>query len=899
MRPQPVLSRWSGAWLLFFTLAFAAVPVSGQGPGTLTGRVVDTESGLPLATAAIQLQGAASGSVATDNQGQFRFSVGSGTYSLVITLLGYQPQRVDGVRVVQGEVTTVTVRLASQAVLLNPVTVSVGGREEKALDAPANVQVIGSEQIRERIAQTAVDHIRSVPGVDVAQTGIAQSNVVVRGFNNVFSGALLAITDNRYAQVPSLRVNVLGFIPVSDLDLDRIEVVLGPGAALYGPNASGGVMHMITTSPIDRPGNSVALTGGERSVFQANFRTALRVNDRFGFKVSGQYFQGRDWEYVDPVEQAAKVANPTNARIANRDFDAQRLGGEARLDFRPTESSEFIVNAGTNNSVSSIELTGIGAGQADNWKYSYLQGRYRIGNFFAQAFLNQSDAGETYLLRTGQPIVDRSRMAAAQLQHNFDLGERQNFVYGLDLQRTEPRTEGTITGRNEDDDTIEEAGVYLHSTTGLTDRLDLVAAIRYDYHSRLEDPNLSPRVALSFTPAENQNFRLTFNRAFSTPTTNNLFLDLVAGRIPVGAVGYDVRTRGVPASGFTFSDRCPGGVGGFCMRTPFAPGQLPANGLPLWNGLVSQLVPAQLAPALLSPGTRPGDPVIQSLLRRFDQEGASRGTPFVPDPGVEDIGRIRSTITNSLEVGYKGIIGDRLLLSADLYSNQVTDFVGPLRVETPNVFYDPASVQAFVLARLGPLIQGGLVSQQQAVQIIQGLASVPLGTVAPDQSTTPDLILTYRNFGDVSFWGADVGAQFLATDRLSFRGSYSYVSDDCFLFSSGTSATGSECSSALDIALNAPRNKGSLSARFGDVARGFSVEGRTRFASSFPMNSGVFVGTVEGHTMIDANVSWKLPALAGATATLSGTNLFNQSRAQFIGAPEIGRLLLLRLQYDF
>lgn len=887
----------SGALLLLGALAS---PLTAQN-GTLTGRVVDTETLQPVPTALVEVQGPQSANLVVDAQGQFRFSLPEGTYTVVVGRVGYQPARFDGVRVTAGQTTELSVVLSSQALLLNPITVtSTPGRPTKAVDAPSSTTVIGPEIIRERPALTATEHLRAVPGVDIAQTGITQGNVVARGFNNVFSGSLLAITDNRYAHVPSLRVNVMSFIPTNDADLDRIEVVLGPGAALYGPNAASGVLHMITSSPLDRQGSTVSVAGGERSIFQTTFRTAHAPSEAFGFKVSGQYFQGRDWEYRDPAEEAARQANPGNPLIGNRDFDARRWGGEARLDFRPSDDSELIFNAGLNNSVSSIELTGIGAGQSDNWKYSYLQGRYRNGRFFTQAFLNQSDAGDTYLLRTGQSIVDKSRMMAAQIQHGFELGDRQDFTYGIDLQRTEPRTEGTITGRNEDDDIINEVGAYLHSTTGLTDRIDLVAALRVDDHNRLEDLNFSPRVAIAFRPAPAQNFRVTFNRAFSTPTTNNLFLDLVAGRIPItGNIGYDVRTLGVPAGGFSFDDRCDGGVQGLCMRTPFAQGQLPANGLPLWNALVSQLVPAQLQPALLNPGAAPGDPAIASLLRRFDQEGAATGTPFVPDPGVENIGSIRSTITNTFEVGYKGIIGDRLLLSADLYSSRVNDFVGPLRVETPTVFYDPATVQAFVLARLGPLIQGGLVTQQQAAQIIQGLASVPLGTVAPDQLSTPDLILTYRNFGDVDFWGADLAAQFLASERLSLRGSYSFVSEDCFLFS-GTGPAGEDvCSSALDIALNAPKNKGSVSARFDDIRSGFAAEGRVRFTAGFPMNSGVFVGRVEGHTVFDANVNYRIAPLPGAAVSLAATNLFGTKHRQFIGAPELGRLLLLRLTYDF
>ena len=74
-----------------------------------------------------------------------------------------------------------------------------------------------------------------------------------------------------------------------------------------------------------------------------------------------------------------------------------------------------------------------------------------------------SDAGTpagdgTFGLRTGQAVVDQSRTMAAQFQYGFDLGSWQSLTYGVDWQRTEPRTGGTINGRNEDDDIISEIG---------------------------------------------------------------------------------------------------------------------------------------------------------------------------------------------------------------------------------------------------------------------------------------------------------------------------------------------------------------------------------------------------------------------------------------------------------
>ena len=739
--------------------------------------------------------------------------------------------------------------------------------------------------------------MKALPGVDLVQTGLQQSSVVSRGFNNVFSGSLLVLADNRYARVPSLRFNAYNLIPTTNMDMERIEVLLGPGAALYGPNSAKGVMHIITTSPIDDPGTRISLAGGERSVFHGTFRHASRVSEQWGFKISGQYFRGDDWEFIDPREvferQVDSIGNPTNRnlRIANRDFGAGRWSGETRLDFRPSDDAELIFSGGVNTLLSSIELTDVGAVQADDWRYSYFQTRFRTGRLFAQLFLNTSNAGDTYFLRTGNSIVDKSRMFVAQIQHGFDVGERQNFIYGLDLQRTEPRTDSTIMGRNEDDDEINEAGVYLHSETSLSDRLDLVGAVRLDYHDHLEDLNFSPRVALVFRPAEGQNFRITFNRAFSTPTTTNLFLDLKAGSIGIApGIGYDIQTRGVPEDGFTFNDRCPGGFQDLCMRSPFAPGQLPANAALAWNALIRAFAPAALQPFLVS-----DNPPVQTILRRLDFAEAQKAEPdpaklFPLDPiGPQDIDPIRSTITSTFELGYKGLIADRLLLAADVYRNSIKDFVGPLKVATSTVFLDPLFTAAFIQERLTPVVPPQeLANTVQA--LTEGLAGVPIGNVAPDQSTVPDFITTFRNFGDVDLWGADLAAQLLVSAELSLKGTFSWVSEECFDLNED-----GDCSDGVDIALNAPTTKGSFTAHYGNAAAGFTAEGRVRFVGDFPTNSGVYVGDMEGYTVVDANLGYRLPMVPGATITLTVTNLLNEVHREFIGAPEMGRLVLARL----
>jgi iron complex outermembrane receptor protein len=664
-------------------------------------------------------------------------------------------------------------------------------------------------------------------------------------------------------------------------------------------------MHIITTSPIDDPGTSVSVGGGNQSIFTGAFRQAFRFNEKVGLKVTGQYFRGRDFEYVDPAE----VPSASNPLIAARDFDVERWGGEARLDVRPWQDSRDGVSLtfGMNQLGNSIELTGIGAGQAQDWRYQYGQVQFRRSGLFAQAFLNASNAGDTYLLRTGAPIVDESTLAAAQLQYAFAPIDPLELTAGVDFSKTTPKTGGTITGSNENSDETTEFGAYLSAKFELSEPLDLVAALRMDDHQHLENRVWSPRVGLVYEPIEGQAFRATYNRAFSTPTTNNLFLDISAATIPIfPGVGYDVRTLGVPETGLTWTDQCAGGVGSYCMYSPFAPGtQLPATGTALWNPVVVEALladPAAVAgiyamgldsASFRTAMASPTPAEVASVLRRFNHENFS----FPADQGITPVDRIRPTITTTYEVGYQGVVGERVRLSGSFYRNEIHDFVGPLRVETPSVFLDGASAGAFIAGRLVTAGVPAGPAGSFASSVAPSVAMIPLGTVAPDQRDNSALILTYRNFGDVQLWGADIGFEAALTDRVSALGSYSWASKECF-----DQNADDVCTSSIDLALNAPTHKGSFGLRFSDRGpggTGIEVGARARYSGEFPMNSGVYVGDVESYTVLDANAAYEVPGYEGLIASLTVNNVFDERHQEFIGAPEMGIIAMFQVSYRF
>ena len=863
---------------------FLAFPLAlGAQTASVSGRVTEqvSRAGVENARVAIVAGDVTIRSAITDSTGRYRLTaLPAGRYSLVVIRIGQQLRRTPPFDLAEGQAITMDLEASAAAERLEEVITSASRRTERTMDAPASTAVVSEQAITARAALTTTDHVRTVPGVDVSSGGLIQSNVVTRGFNNVFSGTLLTLTDYRLASVPSLRVNVPYLVSTPPEDIERIEVVLGPGAALYGPNSANGVMHIITKSPFESEGTTVTVGGGERSLARGALRHAQRLGDKVAFRVSGDWLTGEDWHYVDPAE-------PTGTP---RNFDVRRWAADARIDVRPTPGLEWITTYGRATAESAIELTGTsGAAQVADWVNQGVQTRVHREKFFAQLFANFSNSGATKLLRTNSGIVDHSRQYVGQIQQGFTRG-RLDFTLGGDAQITDPRTDGTINGRNEDADRVQEFGEYVHAVAHVTDKFDLSGAARLDQNDRLEGTVFSPRAALVYRPTMGQSLRLTFNSAFVTPANFSLFLDLPSGTIPFGALGqYRVVALGVPKEGFHFRTDC----NGLCMRSPFAaiptgtadPAQyLEADATLRWRSAVEVAIAQNAALAFLRGIPVPTKASVQSKLAVLDPTTKTFRTVLPTD--VLDVEGLKPSHTNAYEAGYKGLIGSRLQLSVDAWFENRRNFIGPSLVETPNVFLDSATTAAYLT---------NFMPAGNAQAIAGGLAKVPVGTISPDHPLTnvpgPDIIVTYRNYGKLDVWGSDFGGEFLIDDRFSVLGSYSWVNRDLF--------SRSDVGGLSDVTLNAPATKASLAGRYRDHQRGRGAELRVRNVAGFPVASGVYNGTVEGYTLLDANLDFAIPSMRRAQFSITGTNLLNDMHREFVGVPEIGRLILTQLRFTF
>ncbi|MFQ5632911.1 MAG: TonB-dependent receptor domain-containing protein, partial [bacterium] len=445
---------------------------------------------------------------------------------------------------------------------------------------------------------------------------------------------------------------------------------------------------------------------------------------------------------------------------------------------------------------------------------------------------------------------------------------------------TRPVTEGTVNGVHENDDAIDEFGLYLQSETDFSEKFKLVLAGRLDNHNRQDAPFFSPRAGLVYALDPGNRLRFSFSRAFTTPTAQNLFLDrLTSPLIPDRLISFsefvrfqpfNVRVRGVPEKGLTFRRDGSGGINGLYMQPvplyfPESQNQalLPADATLLWDKVVeiiTQIQGSGLDYAFRGLQTIPAPTAaeVASVLKLFN---ASTGDFSPVDPAVvSDIRGLESTKTTSFEIGYKSVAKSGLLLDVAVYYNRIKDFTGPLLLETPNVFFDRQSLQDFLIEQ-DALAPGAELDRRSAAQAFARMISqIPLGTVDPNESRYPgDLMLTYRNFGDVNLWGLDLDLAYTPSPYFTLDGNFSHVSKDFFQNERGV----------RDIALNAPQNKFSLGLQAKSPVTAVFFGMRFRHVDKFPVNSGVFVGTVPTYNIFDFNAGIDLPGETGIRLMLT------------------------------
>ena len=567
------LNRQSFQFVVVLLFSVATL-VAQNITGTVSG-----DDGNALAGANVSVEGTDMGA-SSNNDGSFSISgLNDGTYTVTASYIGYSDASAV-VTISGGQAASANLTLEKSNLLLDQVVVSASFKKELVVDSPASVEVFSGEELQARGAASVVDVLANKAGVETMKMGIESSNMTVRGFNSVFSGAIHAVVDNRWTRAPVVNAQLLQFFAPDDSEIERLELVRGPATPMYGPDTQQGVIAVYTKSPFNQ-GSRIAITAGDRDYMKLYARYAHQWGPRAATRVSVKHTTFTDWESNMPLTvneataQGHTYFEPSTIRRGLQttvypfvDFNTSYndpVGGvvnTARDGFKPeamivdmqTElrldlKSTLKINARHAN-ISAIEMTGVGRQFADDadlnqFQVSYSRQDFLGGDLFLNLFTNKNKQETTYNVQTGLVVYDTSSNIAFQMQHNIPLKNGQSLVWGVDVLDRTPETDGTINGQHEDIDDFQNIGAYYSYEKKWGDKLKFVGTGRMDSSNFTrdigEDTLFAPKLALVWSPENVRgNFRLTYGQNIDLPGNFTKNLDIgVARDFVYGGLGIN------------------------------------------------------------------------------------------------------------------------------------------------------------------------------------------------------------------------------------------------------------------------------------------------------------------------------------------------------------------------
>jgi iron complex outermembrane receptor protein len=387
---------------------------------------------------------------------------------------------------------------------------SVSKKEEKLFQTAAAVFVITQEDIRRSGLTSIPELLRLAPGVEVARIDGTKWAVSARGFNGRLANKLLVLIDGRSVYSPETSGV---YWEVQDLlleDIERIEVVRGPGGTLWGANAVNGVINIITKRARETRGGVVAAAVGteERGV---GFRYGAGLGANASYRLFGKYFNRSQM-----VDLAGRGAN-----------DGQQLErGGGRAEWQLTERDELTLEGDMFHTNLRENSTGVSPANPfaplanRNVEFS---GGHVMGRWERTSSTGSSMALQAYYDRFSRKLFDFANNVNTfdiDFQHHTALGHRQDLVWGLGYRRIsqEAKNDSSSTIQfNPKAKTVQLfSGFAQDDITVVKDRLQLIVGIKLE-HNYLSGFEAQPSVRLSWTPSHTQTVWAAVSRAVRTP----------------------------------------------------------------------------------------------------------------------------------------------------------------------------------------------------------------------------------------------------------------------------------------------------------------------------------------------------------------------------------------------
>ncbi|MCB0819337.1 MAG: TonB-dependent receptor [Bacteroidetes bacterium] len=312
---------------------------------SLQGSIKDSKSGEALIGATAIIKGTTNGARA-DLDGNFVIAnPGNPPFTLVVSFVGYKTTEIQ----ITSLDKPVAIRLGTNEEVLKEVEIIDTRLTEKQRESPLTVEALDLLAIKETPAANFYDGLGSLKGVDLTAASLGFKIINTRGFNSTSPVRSLQIIDGVDNQAPGLNFSLGNFLGSSELDVQKVDIIVGASSAFYGPNAFNGVISMTTKNPFDYTGLSVQAKVGERELFETSLRWAQKFQnkdsvDKFAYKVNLSFMRALDWQAnnMNPTDQSLTDAtNPGGYDAVNRYGDEELGGYQFNFASSPLSKSTF------------------------------------------------------------------------------------------------------------------------------------------------------------------------------------------------------------------------------------------------------------------------------------------------------------------------------------------------------------------------------------------------------------------------------------------------------------------------------------------------------------------------------------------------------------------------------
>jgi iron complex outermembrane receptor protein len=424
---------------------------------------------------------------------------------------------------------------ASLEELMNVEVTSASKKEQKLSRVAAAIYVLNQEDIRRSGATSIPDLLRMVPGMDVAQVSGDSWAVSARGFNNIWANKLLVLVDGRSVYNPAFSGTFWGAQDVPLSDIERIEVIRGPGATVWGANAVNGVINIITKNSKDTTGGTIEAAAGSPVAEQALAQYGGGIGASGHYRIFGDSTLDRS-NSGDLLGHSANDAG----HIYHFGF---------RTDWALSERDSLLVEG---------DLSSSDVSHTYNAFYSYLPP-------YSGQFADISTSHDGSLLgrwtRTLSPSSDMAlqfyydhsenslygiheNVATADIdfQHHLAVGARNDIVWGVDA-RVQP---GTILGGYyasfyHPTHTNWLTGAFLQDEIKLTNSISLTAGTKFE-HNDYTGGNIQPSIRALWALNKRHSVWAAVSRALREPSREDVDIRFIpyATMLPNGLAGLVV-----------------------------------------------------------------------------------------------------------------------------------------------------------------------------------------------------------------------------------------------------------------------------------------------------------------------------------------------------------------------